>query len=142
MLAHPGLAGSGSFHSVKCLFLKAYSMPPLLSAQIRELRARAHGLNPVVSISENGLTDAVLKEIDVSLKAHELIKIRVYGDSRENRLSYLERICSELAATAVQHIGKLLIVYRENPENSAVDRKKAQKSRSSEPRRTKRSHQG
>jgi len=84
-------------------------MPPLLSAQIRELRARAHGLNPVVSISENGLTDAVLKEIDVSLKAHELIKIRVYGDSRENRLSYLERICSELAATAVQHIGKLLI---------------------------------
>lgn len=117
-------------------------MPPLLSAQIRELRARAHGLNPVVSISENGLTDAVLKEIDVSLKAHELIKIRVYGDSRENRLSYLERICSELAATAVQHIGKLLIVYRENPENSAVDRKKAKKSHSSEPRRTKRSHQG
>lgn len=117
-------------------------MPPLLSAQIRELRARAHGLNPVVSISENGLTDAVLKEIDVSLKAHELIKIRVYGDSRENRLSYLERICSELAATAVQHIGKLLIVYRENPENSAVDRKKAQKPRSAEPRRTKRSHQG
>lgn len=117
-------------------------MPPLLSAQIRELRARAHGLNPVVSISENGLTDAVLKEIDVSLKAHELIKIRVYGDSRENRLSYLERICSELAATAVQHIGKLLIVYRENPENSAVDRKKGQKPRSSEPRRTKRSHQG
>lgn len=117
-------------------------MLPLLSAQIRELRARAHGLNPVVSIAENGLTDAVLKEIDVSLKAHELIKIRVYGDSRENRLSYLQRICSELAATAVQHIGKLLVVYRENPENSAVDRKKTQKTRPAEARRSKRSHQG
>ena len=62
-------------------------MLQLSSAQRRELRARAHNLNPVVSIAENGLTDAVLKEIDNCLKAHELIKIRVYGDSREDRIA-------------------------------------------------------
>lgn len=117
-------------------------MLQLSSAQVRELRARAHGLNPVVSISDNGLTDTVLKEIDVCLKAHELIKIRVYGDSRDNRLAYFERICQELAATPVQHIGKLLVVYRENTEKSSVDRKSAQKPRSTGPRRTKRSFQG
>ncbi len=117
-------------------------MQQLNSTQVRELRARAHGLNPVVSISENGLTDAVLKEIDVCLKAHELIKIRVYGDSREDRLSYFERICQELAASPVQHIGKLLVVYRENTEKSSAPSKVAAKTRAATPRRTKRSFQG
>jgi len=121
-------------------FLKGFHMQQLNSAQVRELRAQAHGLNPVVSISENGLTDAVLKEIDVCLKAHELIKIRVYGDSREDRLAYYERICQELAAAPVQHIGKLLVVYRENPDKSAA--KNTAKPRPAAPRRTKRSFQG
>jgi putative YhbY family RNA-binding protein len=123
-------------------FLKGFHMQQLTSAQVRELRARAHGLNPVVSIAENGLSDAVLKEIDVCLKAHELIKIRVYGDSREDRLAYYERICQELAAAPVQHIGKLLVVYRENPEKLTVDRNNSQKTRAAAPRRTKRSFQG
>lgn len=119
-------------------------MLQLSSIERRELRARAHSLNPVVSIAENGLTEAVLKEIEVCLKAHELIKIRVYGDSRDDRLAYLEQICADLGAAAVQHIGKLLVVYRPNPEKAAaVDAAKAQKSRRpAEPRRTKRSFQG
>ena len=110
----------------------------LNSAEVRALRARAHSLNPVVSISENGLTDAVLKEIDACLKAHELIKIRVYGDSREDRLAYLERICAELDAAPVQHIGKLLVVYRPAPEDAAAPRRTTRAA----PRRTKRSYQG
>ncbi|QKV56325.1 MAG: YhbY family RNA-binding protein [Dechloromonas sp.] len=85
-------------------------MLQLNSTQRRELRARAHSLNPVVSIAENGLTKAVLAEIDVNLQAHELIKIRVYGDSREDRTAYLEQICAELGAAPVQQIGKLLVV--------------------------------
>lgn len=120
-------------------------MLPLSSDERRELRARAHNLNPVVSIAESGLTEAVLKEIEVNLKAHELIKIRVYGDSRENREAYFAQICSELDAAAVQHIGKLLVVYRHNPESkAAVNAAKETKSRraNSEPRRTKRSFQG
>ena len=117
-------------------------MQELNSAQRRELRAQAHGLNPVVSIAENGLTDAVLKEIDNCLKAHELIKIRVYGDSRENRIAYYEQICAELQASPVQHIGKLLVVYRFSPEKAAAEAKKNTPARTTAPRRTKRSFQG
>jgi len=120
-------------------------MLQLSSIERRELRARAHSLNPVVSIAENGLTEAVLKEIDVNLNAHELIKIRVYGDSREDRIAHLEQICSELGATAVQHIGKLLVVYRRAPTATAtVNASKSPKSRrpTAAPRKTKRSFQG
>ena len=115
-------------------------MPQLTSTQVRELRARAHGLNPVVSIAENGLSDSVLKEIDTCLTAHELIKIRVYGDSWDNRLSYLATICQDLDAAAVQHIGKLLVVYRENPEKTAAASKKSAPQQAPA-RRTKRSFQ-
>lgn len=117
-------------------------MLQLSADQRRALRARAHSLNPVVSIAENGLTDAVLKEIDTCLKAHELIKVRVYGDDRKARQDYLAAICEQLEAAPVQHIGKLLVVFRENPEKAAVDRKNAQKPRAAGPRRTKRSFQG
>ncbi len=118
-------------------------MLQITSLQRRELRARAHGLNPVVSIAENGLTEAVLKEIDVCLKAHELIKIRVYGDSRENRIAYYEQVCNELSAAPVQHIGKLLVIFRPAPADAAaVNAENGQKSRRSAPRKTKRSFQG
>lgn len=87
-------------------------MPQLSPTQRRELRARAHHLHPVVSIAGNGLTDAVLTEIDRALKAHELIKIRVYGDDREIRGNYLDEICLQLHCESVQSIGKLLVVFR------------------------------
>ena len=113
-------------------------MLQLSSEMRRELRARAHNLNPVVSIAENGLTPAVLKEIDVNLKAHELIKVRVYGDSRDNRIAYLEQICADLDAAPVQHIGKLLVVFRPAPaQKPAVTPKKPRLA----PRSTKRSYQ-
>lgn len=83
----------------------------------RALRARAHALNPVVSVAENGLTEPVIKEIDACLKAHELIKIRVYGDDRAQREAYLAEICTTLGAAPVQHIGKLLVVWRESAES-------------------------
>jgi len=126
-------------------FLKGLPMLQLSSVERRALRARAHNLDPVVSIAENGLTDAVLKEIEVSLNAHELIKIRVYGDSRENRLAYLEQICTTLGAAPVQHIGKLLVVYRPAPTRPvAVNATKSAKTRrpAAPPRKSKRSFQG
>ena len=91
-------------------------MKELLPAQQRALRARAHHLDPVVSIAGNGLSDGVLKEIDCSLSAHELIKIRVYSDDREFRTSLMREICEKLDCAPVQTIGKLLIVFREKPE--------------------------
>lgn len=86
----------------------------------RELRAQAHPLKPVVSISQKGLTEAVLKEIDRCLTAHELIKIRVYDTEREQREALLVELCAAVAAAPVQHIGHLLVVWRENPAVEAA----------------------
>ena len=91
-------------------------MITLNAAQRRELKARAHALNPVVMISDAGLTPSVLHEIDVSLKSHELIKIRVFGDDRVARAAMVEDISTKLDAALVQHIGKILVLYRPRPE--------------------------
>lgn len=82
------------------------------SKQISFLRSLAHNINPVVMIGNNGLSESVLKEIDSSLNAHELIKIKVLGDDRALRVSLLEQICQHMGAVAVHHIGKQLVVYR------------------------------
>jgi putative YhbY family RNA-binding protein len=80
------------------------------------LRAEAHGLKPVVMIGESGLTPAVMKEIELGLDSHGLIKVRVFGDDREARAGMYETICAELDAAPVQHIGKLLVLYRPKKE--------------------------
>lgn len=87
-------------------------MSNLNSKQVRFLRSASHALNPVVMIGNNGLSETVLREIDLSLKAHELIKIKVQSDERELRLQMLEEICDKLGASPVQHIGKQLVIYR------------------------------
>ena len=89
-------------------------MPALtLSAEQRsELRSQAHALKPVVLIGAEGLTDAVLKEIKVHLSAHQLIMVRVFGDEREERLAIYVEICDRLSAAPIQHIGKLLVIYK------------------------------
>jgi len=84
----------------------------LTPAERSALRSQAHGLSPVVMIGESGLTPAVVKEADTALKAHGLIKVRVFGDDREARVSYYETLCEQLGAAPVQHIGKLLVLYR------------------------------
>ena len=94
-------------------------MPTLESAERRALRARAHHLEAVVSIGQQGLTPAVLHEIDVALKAHELIRVRVHSDSRTEREAMLASIAESLDCAPVQHLGKLLIVWRENPDKAA-----------------------
>lgn len=88
----------------------------LTPARRRSLRASAHPLHPVVIVGEAGLTTPVLAEIERSLKSHELIKIKVAGDGRARRESLLAEICEALSAAPVQHIGKILVIYREKPE--------------------------
>lgn len=80
------------------------------------LRAAAHPLRPVVLIGDNGLTDAVLKEIDLALSAHGLIKVRVAGEERSAREEMLGSICDTLSCAAVHHLGKMLILYRPTVE--------------------------
>lgn len=95
-------------------------MIEITTSQRRTLRAAAHSLKPVVSISQKGLTDAVLKEIDRCLTAHELIKVRIYDTERDTREALLNAVCTELQAAPVQHIGNLLVLWRERAEDPAV----------------------
>ena len=85
-------------------------------AERKALKARAHALDPVIHIGEKGLTEAVLKEVDRALTAHELIKVRAASLERDEREAALAEICDKLDAQPVQHIGKVLVLYRAKPE--------------------------
>jgi RNA-binding protein len=93
--------------------------PNVIPDKRKQLRARAHALDPVVMIGHSGLSGPVLQEIDRALKSHELIKIRVAAE-REERQRILEQVCRATGADPVQHIGKILVVHRENPELRAA----------------------
>jgi putative YhbY family RNA-binding protein len=80
--------------------------------QRKSLKADAHDLSPVVMIGGDGLTTAVIKEAKLAIGHHGLIKIRVFGDDRETRVAIYEELCDKLDAAPVQHIGKLLVLWR------------------------------
>ena len=112
----------------------------LTSTQRRSLRARAHALHPVVAIGDKGLSDTVMSEIESSLDAHELIKIRAAESDRHAREALLLQICESLGAAPVQHIGKVLVIYRPAPAETGKETAPKRKPASNK-RRTKRSHQ-
>ena len=94
-------------------------LPP---AERKAHRAEAHHLDPVVMIGADGLTPAVVKETDAALNAHGLIKIRVLGDDRAAREAVFQQLADQLNAAPIQHIGKLLVLWRPKPaKERAVD---------------------
>lgn len=112
----------------------------LTSAERQALKGRAHRLNPVVLIGGAGLTPTLVAEVDRALRAHELVKIRVMGAERADREAMLAAVCAATDAAPVQHIGKVLVVYRERPpgevlEAPSVPRKRPARARRSAPRR-------
>lgn len=88
----------------------------LTPAQRKVHRAEAHHLDPIVMVGGDGLTPAVKKEADAALKAHGLIKIRVFSDDRVAREAMLTTLADELDAAPIQHIGKLLVLWRPKAE--------------------------
>jgi putative YhbY family RNA-binding protein len=113
----------------------------LTSTERRALRARAHALHPVVMVGDAGLTTPVMNEIHRNLASHELIKIRVMAAEHAARAQFLAEICTTLHAAPVQHIGKILVIYRPRPAETVAAPKKKTKLRPKPPRRTKRSFQ-
>lgn len=97
----------------------------LTPAQRKDKRADAHHLDPVVMIGGDGLTPAVVKETDSALKSHGLIKVRVLGDDRDAREAMFVQLCDELNAAPIQHIGKLLVLWRPIPEKAKAEREDA-----------------
>jgi len=92
----------------------------LTPAQRKEHRALAHHLDPVVMIGGDGLTANVKKEVDAALSAHGLIKVRVFSDVRSVREEMLQQLANELQAAPIQHIGKLLVLWRPKPAKEKV----------------------
>lgn len=93
----------------------------LASSARRALRAAAHHLDPVVMVGQHGVTAAVLHEIDLALSAHALIKVRVQSDERETREAFLTEICAKLGCESVQHLGKILVLWRNKDGEGADD---------------------
>lgn len=92
-------------------------MPTTLSTKERaHLKARAHALEPVVQAGSSGLTDALVAEVERALTAHELIKVKINTDDREERVTLGDEICSRTGAAAVHRVGKVLIMWRPRPE--------------------------
>jgi putative YhbY family RNA-binding protein len=94
----------------------------LTAAERRARRAEAHHLDPVVQIGGDGLTEAVRREVDAALAAHGLIKVRVFADERAAREAMLADLAASLGAAPVQHIGKLLVLWRPIPPREKAQR--------------------
>jgi putative YhbY family RNA-binding protein len=94
----------------------------LSPAERKGHRSEAHHLDPVVMIGGDGLTAAVEKEVDAALKAHGLIKVRVFGDDRGAREAMFATLADKLGAAPIQHIGKLLVLWRPIPPKEKAER--------------------
>jgi RNA-binding protein len=94
----------------------------LTPAQRKEHRSSAHHLDPVVMIGGDGLTENIHKEVNLALNAHGLIKIRVFSDDRAAREAMLATLADAMGAAPIQHIGKLLVLWRPMPPKEKVER--------------------
>ncbi len=93
----------------------------LTPKQRQTLKAQAHGLKPVVLLGSAGLSASVLKEVDRALLAHELIKVKVPGDDRDERDRIFTTVADHLSAARVQAIGKLLVLFRPSPQKQEAE---------------------
>ncbi|MDC0423463.1 YhbY family RNA-binding protein [Methylophilaceae bacterium] len=92
----------------------------LNSKQISHLKSLAHAIKPVVQIGIKGLSNSVINEIKLNLKAHELIKIQVQENDKANRALILASICEKVGAESINHIGKQIVIYKANDKTKIV----------------------
>ncbi len=92
----------------------------LTTAQQKFLRSHAHHLNPVVWVGASGVTEALLNELSLTLDTHELIKVKLLNDDREQRQQMIEQLLSASDAEKVQSIGKILVLYRANAKQPKI----------------------
>jgi RNA-binding protein len=88
--------------------------------QIKALRSQAHALKPVVMIGQNGLTDNVIKEIQLAIEYHELIKVRIGAADRQQRTEITARIAKTTTSEHIQSIGHIGVFYRRNPKRNRI----------------------
>jgi RNA-binding protein len=92
----------------------------LTTAQQKFLRSHAHHLSPVVWVGASGVTEALLNELSITLDTHELIKVKLLNDDREQRQAMIEQLLAASGAEKVQNIGKVLVLYRANSKQPKI----------------------
>ena len=90
----------------------------LTTRERAHLKARAHSLEPSVQVGHSGMTDAVAKEVDRALTAHELIKVKIIGDDRDARRDTAAAIANRADAALVYSVGKVIVLWRPNPDDA------------------------
>ncbi|MEE4245885.1 MAG: ribosome assembly RNA-binding protein YhbY [Kangiellaceae bacterium] len=88
----------------------------LSTSQIRYLRGEAHKLKPIVMVGANGVTENLLEELNIALNSHELVKVKVRAEEREERDAMIDLLCKKSGAVKVQRIGHNLTIYRQNKD--------------------------
>ena len=81
-------------------------------AELKRFRAIGHSLKPIVTIAGNGTSEAVLGELNRALKDHELIKIRINAEDRQDRAETIERVRIDSEAQVIQRIGNVALLYK------------------------------
>jgi len=94
---------------------------PLSKHQLKYLVTLTHNLKPVIMIGQNGLTENVLKELEIAVNHHELVKIKIAGDDRQSRDAIIEQLLKSTAAEKVKAIGKTLTLFRRNIKNPKIE---------------------
>ena len=84
----------------------------LLSSQKKQYKAIGHSLNPIVTVAENGLSEGVLSELERALRDHELIKIKINVEDREDKKLIIDEVCRQTNSILIQVIGKTALIFR------------------------------
>jgi len=92
----------------------------LTPRQRATLRARAHALEPVVIVGQHGASDALIAEVDRSLTAHGLIKVKLAGADRQEREQLTAALCERTQSEAVQQVGRVLVLWRPRPDDDPI----------------------
>ena len=88
---------------------------------LRYLRSLAHALKPVVRLGQNGLTDAVSRELDGALEHHELVKVKLSTSDKQARLEQLDALCKSARAECIQQIGHTATLFRRNARKPVIE---------------------
>ena len=94
---------------------------PLSKNQIKHLRSLAHNLKPVILVGQNGVTDNVINELNIALDHHELLKVKLASDDRDDRQVMIDNIIKQSSAEKIQTIGKTLILFRRNNKKPVIE---------------------
>ncbi len=92
----------------------------LTNAQIRFLRGQAHDLKAVLQVGGKGITDALVAELDLALEHHELIKVKIGAQDRQQRAALIDALVQRSGSALVQRIGHIAVLYRQSSEKRHI----------------------